>query len=573
MPTMSRQEYVGLFGPTTGDRIRLGDTGLFVEIERDLRGGYGDELVFGGGKSMREGMGMDNQVTRAGGAPDLVITNVTVIDAVLGVVKADVGVKDGRISAIGKAGNPQTMDRVTPGLEIGLATDAISGSHLILTAAGVDTHIHFISPQQAQAALSNGTTTLIGGGTGPSDGSYATTVTSGPGNISMMLRAFENWPVNVGILGKGHGHGKAALLEQIEAGAVGVKCHEDWGTTPAVLRSALTVADDTDTQVCIHTDTLNESGFVDDSIEAFEGRTVHSFHTEGSGGGHAPDIIKIAGLPNVLPSSTNPTLPYGINSQAELYDMIMVCHHLSPDIPSDVAFTESRIRAETIAAENVLQDLGVISMFSSDSQAMGRIGECWLRCIQTADAMKTGRGKLPEDAPGNDNFRVLRYVAKITINPAITHGIADVLGSVEVGKIADLVLWEAAFFGAKPKLVIKNGLISWAVMGDPNASLPTPQPTYYRPMFGAYGDALAANCITFVSGAAHAAGIKQRLDLRRQVMPVRNVRKIGKRDMIRNAGTPEIKVSPETFAVTVDGNHATVQPLTTVSLNQKYFFS
>jgi urease subunit alpha len=573
MPTMSRQEYVGLFGPTTGDRIRLGDTGLFVEIERDLRGGYGDELVFGGGKSMREGMGMDNQVTRAGGAPDLVITNVTVIDAVLGVVKADVGIRDGRISAIGKAGNPQTMDRVTPGLEIGLATDAISGSHLILTAAGIDTHIHFISPQQAQAALSNGTTTLIGGGTGPSDGSYATTVTSGPGNIRMMLRAFENWPVNVGILGKGHGHGKAALVEQIEAGAVGVKCHEDWGTTPAVLRSALTVADETDTQVCIHTDTLNESGFVDDSIEAFEGRTVHSFHTEGSGGGHAPDIIKIAGLPNVLPSSTNPTLPYGINSQAELYDMIMVCHHLSPDIPSDVAFTESRIRAETIAAENVLQDLGVISMFSSDSQAMGRIGECWLRCIQTADAMKTGRGKLPEDAPGNDNFRVLRYVAKITINPAITHGIADVLGSVEVGKIADLVLWEPSFFGAKPKLVIKNGFISWAVMGDPNASLPTPQPTYYRPMFGAYGDALAANCITFVSGVAHAAGIKERLGLRRQVMPVRNVRKIGKRDMIRNAGTPKIEVSPETFAVTVDGKHATVPPLTTISLNQKYFFS
>jgi urease subunit alpha len=573
MATISRQEYVGLFGPTTGDRIRLGDTGLFVEIERDLRGRYGDEIVFGGGKSMREGMGMDNQVTRKDGAPDLVITNVTIIDAILGVVKADVGVKDGRICAIGKSGNPQTMEGVTPGLEIGLATDAISGAHLILTAAGIDTHIHFISPQQAQAALSNGTTTLIGGGTGPSDGSNATTVTSGPGNIAMMLRAFENWPINVGILGKGHGHGKAALVEQIEAGAVGVKCHEDWGTTPAVLRSALTVADEMDIQVCIHTDTLNESGFVDDSIEAFEGRAVHSFHTEGSGGGHAPDIIKIAGLPNVLPSSTNPTLPYGINSQAELYDMIMVCHHLSPDIPSDVAFTESRIRAETIAAENVLQDLGVISMFSSDSQAMGRIGECWLRCIQTADAMKTGRGKLPEDAPGNDNFRVLRYVAKITINPAITHGIADVLGSVEVGKIADLVLWEPAFFGAKPKMVIKNGMISWAVMGDPNASLPTPQPTYYRPMFGAYGDALPATCISFVSGAAHGAGIKERLGLRRQVMPVRNVRKIGKRDMVRNAATPKIEVSPETFAVTVDGKHATVPPLKTISLNQKYFFS
>jgi urease subunit alpha len=573
MPTISRQEYVGLFGPTTGDRIRLGDTGLYVEIEQDLRGGYGDEVVFGGGKSMREGMGMDNQVTRPGGAPDLVITNVTIIDAVLGVVKADVGVKDGRICAIGKSGNPQTMDRITPGLEIGLATDAISGSHLILTAGGVDSHIHFISPQQAQAALSNGTTTLIGGGTGPSDGSNATTVTSGPGNIAMMLRAFESWPINVGILGKGHGHGKAALVEQIEAGAVGFKCHEDWGTTPAVLRSALTVADEMDIQVCIHTDTLNESGFVDDSIAAFEGRAVHSFHTEGSGGGHAPDIIKIAGLANVLPSSTNPTLPYGINSQAELYDMIMVCHHLSPDIPSDVAFTESRIRAETIAAENVLQDMGVISMFSSDSQAMGRIGEVWLRCIQTADAMKTQRGKLPEDASGNDNFRVLRYVAKVTINPAITHGIAEMPGSVEVGKVADLVLWEPAFFGAKPKMVIKGGFISWAVMGDPNASLPTPQPVYYRPMFGAYGNAMAETCITFVSGAAHAAGVKERLGLRRQVHPIKNVRKIGKRDMVRNTGTPNIEVDPETFAVTVDGKHATVTPLKSVSLNQKYFFS
>ncbi|HEV3246517.1 MAG TPA: urease subunit alpha [Beijerinckiaceae bacterium] len=573
MATISRQEYVDLFGPTTGDRIRLGDTGLFVEIERDLRGGYGDEIVFGGGKSMREGMGMDNRVTRADGAPDLVITNVTIIDAIQGVVKADVGVKDGRICAIGKAGNPQTMDRVTPGLEIGLATDAISGAHLILTAAGIDTHIHYICPQQAQAALSNGTTTLIGGGTGPSDGSNATTVTPGPANIEMMLRAFEGWPVNVGILGKGHGHGKAALVEQVEAGAVGFKCHEDWGTTPAVLRSALSVADEMDVQVCIHTDTLNESGFVDDTIEAFEGRTIHSFHTEGSGGGHAPDIIKVASLPNVLPSSTNPTLPYGINTQAELYDMIMVCHHLSPDIPSDVAFTESRIRAETIAAENVLQDIGAISMFSSDSQAMGRIGECWLRCIQTADAMKAGRGKLPEDAPGNDNFRVLRYVAKITMNPAITHGISHVLGSVEVGKIADLVLWEPAFFGAKPKLVLKNGAISWAVMGDPNASLPTPQPTYYRPMFAAQGDALPATCVTFVSGIAHAAGVKQRLGLRRQVMAVNNVRKIGKRDMVRNSATPNIEVNPETFAVAVDGVHATVAPLKTVSLNQRYFFS
>src|SRR5499427_2245352 len=538
MATISRQEYVGLFGPTTGDRIRLGDTGLFVEIERDLRGGYGDEIVFGGGKSMREGMGMDNQVTRAAGAPDLVITNVTILDAVQGVVKADVGVKDGHICAIGKAGNPQTMDDVTPGLEIGLATDAISGAHLILTAGGIDTHIHFVSPQQAQAALSNGTTILIGGGTGPSDGSNATTVTPGPGNIGMMLRAFEGWPINVGILGKGHGHGKAALVEQIEAGAVGVKCHEDWGTTPAVLRSALTVADDMDIQVCIHTDTLNESGFVEDTMAAFEGRAVHSFHTEGSGGGHAPDIIKIAGLPNVLPSSTNPTLPYGINSQAELYDMVMVCHHLSPDILSDVAFTESRIRAETIAAENVLQDIGAIAMFSSDSQAMGRIGEVWLRCIQTADAMKTSRGKLPDDAPGNDNFRVLRYVAKSTINPAITHGIADVVGSIEVGKMADLVLWEPAFFGAKPKMVIKGGLISWAVMGDPNASLPTPQPTYYRPMFGAFGTAMPETCVSFVSRAAYERDIAGELGLKRKVMPVYGTRTLTKHDMIRNAATP-----------------------------------
>jgi urease subunit alpha len=573
MAKISRNEYVGLYGPTVGDRIRLGDTGLFVEVERDLRGAPGDEIVFGGGKSLREGMGMDNRLTYKDGPPDLVITNVTIVDAVLGVVKADVGIRGGRISAIGKSGNPQTMDGITPGLELGLATDAISGNHLILTAAGIDSHIHFISPQQAYAALSNGTTTLIGGGTGPTDGSNATTVTPGPGNIANMLRAFEGWPVNVGILAKGHGHGRDALVEQIEAGAVGFKCHEDWGTTPAVLRSALTVADDMDVQVCIHTDTLNESGFVEDTIAAFEGRTVHSFHTEGSGGGHAPDIIKVSSLPNVLPASTNPTLPFGVNSQAELYDMIMVCHHLSPDIPSDVAFAESRIRSETIAAENVLHDIGAISMFSSDSQAMGRIGECWLRCMQTADAMKSSRGKLPEDAPGNDNFRVLRYVAKITINPAVAHGIAHELGSVEVGKFADLVLWEPGFFGAKPKMIIKGGMVNWAVMGDPNASLPTPQPTYYRPMFGSMGLALPATCMTFMSGAATAAGVAARLGLNRRIVAVKNTRKIGKKDMVRNAATPRIEVSPETFAVTVDGVHATVAPLKTISLNQKYFFS
>ena len=572
MPEISRQEHANLFGPTTGDRIRIADTDLYLEVEKDLRG-YGDELVFGGGKSIREGMGIDNELTSAGGAPDLVITNVTIVDAIQGVVKADVGIKDGRICGIGKAGNPNTMDGVTPSLAIGNATDALSGEHLLLTAGGVDTHIHFISPQQIYAGLSNGVTTFFGGGIGPSDGTNATTVTSGPWNIGMMLRAAEGLPANLGFLGKGHAFGAAPLVEQVEAGAVGFKCHEDWGTSPSVIRSALAVADDMDVQVCIHTDTLNEAGFVEDTIAAFEGRTIHTFHTEGSGGGHSPDIIRVAAEPNVLPSSTNPTLPYGINTQAELFDMIMVCHHLNPDVPSDVAFAESRIRAETIAAENVLHDLGVISMFSSDSQAMGRAGENWLRAIQTADAMKKGRGKLPEDAAAHDNFRVLRYVAKITINPAITQGIGGVVGSVEVGKLADLVLWEPKFFGAKPKLVIKGGMINWSVMGDPNASLPTPQPVYYRPMFGAYGKAMPRTCISFVSHAAFAAGIKDRLGLDRVVMPVKGTRTLGKRDMVRNAGTPRIDVNPETFAVRVDGVHATVAPAKAVALNQLYFFS
>jgi urease subunit alpha len=572
MTEISRREHASLFGPTTGDRIRLGDTDLYVEIEKDLRG-FGDEVVFGGGKSIREGMGFDNALTSAAGAPDLVITNVTIIDAILGVVKADVGIKDGLICGIGKAGNPQTMDGITPSLALGNATDAVSGEHCILTAGGVDTHIHFISPQQIYAGLSNGVTTFIGGGIGPTDGTNATTVTSGPWNIEMMLRAAEGLPANVGFLGKGHAHGTAPLVEQIAAGAIGFKCHEDWGTTPAVIRSALTVADDLDVQVSIHTDTLNESGFVEDTIAAFEGRTIHTFHTEGSGGGHSPDIIKVAGEPNVLPSSTNPTLPYGINTQAELFDMIMVCHNLNPSVASDVAFAESRVRAETIAAENVLHDMGVISMFSSDSQAMGRAGENWLRAIQTADAMKKGRGKLPEDAPRNDNFRVLRYVAKITINPAITQGIAHVLGSVEVGKLADLVLWEPKFFGAKPKLIIKGGLINWAVMGDPNSSLPTPQPVYYRPMFGAFGTALPKTCITFVSKLAFDADIKDKLGLARQVTPVIGTRTLGKRDMVRNSGTPRIDVNPETFAVRVDGVHATVAPAKRISLNQLYFFS
>jgi urease subunit alpha len=572
MSQMSRKQYVDLYGPTVGDQIRLGDTDLYVEIEKDLRV-YGDEAVYGGGKTLRDGMGMDNQLTSAGGALDLVITNVTILDPILGVLKADVGVKEGKIAGIGKAGNPSTMLGVSPELAVGPATDAISGEHLILTPAGMDVHVHYISPQQAYAALSNGVTTFWGGGIGPTDGTNGTTITSGPWNLAMMMRAIEGLPVNIGFLGKGNSSGKMPLVEQIVAGAAGLKVHEDWGSTPSVVRAALSVADDYDVQVSIHTDTLNEGGFVEDTIAAFDGRTIHTFHTEGAGGGHAPDILKVAGEHNVLPSSTNPTLPYGINSQAELFDMIMVCHNLNPKIPSDVSFAESRVRAETIAAENVLHDLGVISMFSSDSQAMGRVGENWLRAIQTADAMKRARGRLPEDSPTNDNFRVLRYIAKVTINPAITQGISHVLGSIAVGKMADLVLWEPAFFGAKPKLVIKGGLINWALMGDPNASLPTPQPVTYRPMYGATGAAMPETCVTFVSRAAYDANIREKLGLRRKVMPVYGVRTLTKRHMVRNGETPKIEVNPETFAVKVDGVHATVPPARSLALNQLYFFS
>ncbi|QHM70053.1 urease subunit alpha [Mixta intestinalis] len=571
MPVISRQEYAGLFGPTTGDKIRLGDTNLFIEIERDLRG-YGDESVYGGGKSLRDGMGADNRMLSAD-VLDLVITNVTVLDARQGVIKADVGIKNGLIAGIGKCGNPGMMDGVTPGMVVGVSTDVISGEHLILTAAGIDTHIHFISPQQAEHALSNGVTTFFGGGIGPTDGTNGTTVTAGPWHIERMLRAVESLPVNIGLLGKGHASCAGPLREQICAGAAGLKVHEDWGATGSALRHALRVADEMDIQVAVHTDSLNEGGYVEDTIDAFEGRTIHTFHTEGAGGGHAPDIIKVAAQMNVLPSSTNPTLPFGINSQAELFDMIMVCHNLNPDVPADVAFSESRVRPETIAAENVLHDMGVLSMFSSDSQAMGRVGENWLRVMQTAHAMKQARGKLPEDAADNDNFRVLRYVAKITINPAIAQGISHVLGSVETGKMADLVLWEPRFFGAKPKLVIKGGMINWAIMGDPNASLPTPQPVWYRPMFGAQGKTLRDTCVTFVSRAALEADVKEKLGLERQVMAVRQCRSVTKRDMERNAETPHIDVDPETFAVRVNGEHATVEPVASVALNQRYFFS
>jgi urease subunit alpha len=572
MTAISRQEYAGLFGPTTGDKIRLGDTDLFIEIERDLRV-LGDEAIYGGGKTLRDGMGVNNQLTSEGGALDLVITNVTIVDAVLGVVKADVGIKDGLIAGVGKAGNSGTMDGVTPGLDVGPATDAISGEQLILTAGGIDTHVHFIAPQQAYAALSNGVTTFFGGGIGPTDGSNGTSITSGPWHIEMMLRSFEGLPVNFGILAKGSSAGEAALVEQVLAGAAGFKIHEDWGATPAVIRAALSVADRMDVQVSVHTDTQNEAGFVEDTIAAFDGRTIHTFHSEGAGGGHSPDLLRVAGEDNVLPSSTNPTLPFGLNTAGELFDMIMVVHNLNPRVPSDVAFTESRIRAETMAAENFLHDLGAISMISSDSQAMGRVGENWLRVMQLADAMKNARGKLPEDAAGNDNFRVLRYVAKITINPAIATGTARVIGSVEPGKMADLVLWEPAFFGAKPKLVIKGGLINWALMGDPNASAATPEPVCYRPMFGAFGPALAKTCVSFVSGAAYEAGVAERLQLQRQVRPVERTRTITKRDLVRNDALPAITVDPETFAVTADGVPATVPPAQSVSLNRLYFFS
>ncbi len=572
MSMISRRQYADLFGPTTGDRIRLGDTDLYVEIEKDLRD-YGDEAVYGGGKTLRDGMGIDNHLTSAGGAPDLVITNVTILDAVLGVVKADVGIRNGLICGIGKAGNPSTMNGVTPALACGPATDAISGEHLILTAGGNDAHVHMVSPQQVEAALSNGITTLFGGGLGPTDGTNGTTITSGTWNLEMMMRAFDDLPVNVGFLGKGNSAGTGPIVEQIRAGAAGLKIHEDWGTTPAAIRASLTVADAMDIQVCIHTDTLNETGFVENTIAAFEGRTIHSYHTEGAGGGHAPDIIRVASLPNVLPSSTNPTLPYGINSQAELFDMIMVCHNLNPKIPSDVAFAESRVRAETIAAENVLHDVGAISIISSDSQAMGRVGESFLRAIQTADCMKRAVGKLPEDSADNDNFRVLRFLAKVTINPALAQGVSHLIGSVEVGKVADLVLWDTTFFGAKPKFVIKGGMIVWSPMGDPNASLPTPQPVIYRPMFGALGSAVHKTSMTFTSHAAYEDGVADRYGLKRRVEPVLRTRQVGKRDMVRNSATPVIEVNPETFAVRVDGKHATVPPASSIRLNQLFFFS
>lgn len=572
MATISRQDNNNLFGPTVGDKIRLANTDLYIQIEKDLRV-YGDETVYGGGKTLRDGMGLANTVTSEEGSLDIVITNVTIIDAKLGIVKADVGIKNGLIAGIGKAGNPNIMDGVDPELITGASTDAISGEHLILTAGGFDGHVHMISPQQAYAALSNGITTLVGGGVGPTDGSNGTTITSGRWNIEKILQSVEGLPVNIGLLGKGNCSVEASIEEQVIAGACGLKIHEDWGSTAGAIRATMNVADRMDVQVAIHTDTLNEAGFVEDTLAAIDGRTIHTYHTEGAGGGHAPDLLKVASMPNILPSSTNPTLPFGINSQAELFDMIMVCHNLNPKIPSDVAFAESRVRPETQAAENILHDLGVISMVSSDSQAMGRVGESFLRTFQMASYMKKVKGKLKEDSDENDNFRVLRYIAKVTINPAITFGMSNELGSIEKGKFADLVLWDPTMFAAKPKMVIKGGVINWSEMGDPNASLPTPQPIYYRPMFGALGKTMAQTCLTYVSKAAYDLDIKSKLGLDRIVKPVVRTRQIGKKDLIYNTGTPHITVSPETFEVLIDGVPAHIPPAKEFSLGQLYFFS
>ena len=570
MARISRRQYAELYGPTAGDRFRLADTALVCQVERDLLT-PGDELVFGGGKSARDGMGQAPEVANARGALDLVVTNAIILDPLLGVIKADIGVRQGLIAAIGKAGNPGVMDGVHPELIVGPGTEIIAGEHLIATPGGVDSHIHMISPQQVWHALSNGITTMLGGGTGPADGTNATTCTPGPWNIGRMLQAAEPLPVNWGLLGKGNASHPAPLEEQIRAGASGLKLHEDWGTTPAAIDCCLTVADRFDVPVAIHTDTLNEAGFVEDTIAAIAGRAIHTYHTEGAGGGHAPDIIRIAAELNVLPSSTNPTRPYTVNTLAEHLDMLMVCHHLNPRVPEDVAFAESRIRPETMAAEDVLHDLGAISMYASDSQAMGRVGESYTRLFQTADKMRQFKGKLPEDSPDHDNFRVLRYLAKLTINPAVTHGISHLVGSLAPGKLADIVLWPVGSFGAKPKLVIKGGLICWAVMGDPNGSIPTAEPTFYRPMFGAMGGAVAQTSVTFVSAAAYDAGVHQELGLSRQVEPVRHTRHITKRQMLRNDAMPVIEVDPNTYIVRVNGEIAAVPPAERLSLAQLHF--
>ena len=564
---LSRAAYADMFGPTKGDKVRLADTALYIEIEKDFTI-YGEEVKFGGGKVIRDGMGQ-SQATRADGAMDTVITNVVVLDH-WGIVKCDVGLRDGRIAKIGKAGNPE----IQPGVDIliGPGTEIIAGEGKILTAGGFDTHIHFICPQQIEEALMSGITSMLGGGTGPATGTFATTCTPGPWHLARMIEAADSFPMNLGFAGKGNASTPRGLVEQIEAGACALKLHEDWGTTPAAIDCCLSVADDHDIQVMIHTDTLNESGFVEDTIKAFKGRTIHAFHTEGAGGGHAPDIISVAGLENVLPSSTNPTRPFTKNTLDEHLDMLMVCHHLSSSIPEDLAFAESRIRKETIAAEDILHDLGALSMMSSDSQAMGRVGEVIIRTWQTADKMKRQRGPLPEETGDNDNARAKRYIAKYTINPAIAHGVSRHIGSIEPGKLADLVLWTPAFFGVKPDLIIKGGAIAAAAMGDPNASIPTPQPVHYRSMFGAYGGAVASTCLTFVSALALDRGLGTKLRVHKPMVAVENTRgQISKKSMIHNGATPKIVVDPETYSVSADGVLLVCEPADVLPMAQRYF--
>ncbi|MEO1592867.1 MAG: urease subunit alpha [Cyanobacteria bacterium J06632_22] len=563
---MDRRAYAETYGPTVGDRLRLADTELIIEVEQDFTT-YGDEVKFGGGKVIRDGMGQ-SPISNADGAVDLVITNALILDW-WGIVKADVGIKDGRIAKIGKAGNPYIQDGVD--IVIGPGTEALAGEGMILTAGGVDSHIHHICPQQIEVAIASGITTMLGGGTGPATGTNATTCTPGPWNMYRMLQAADAFPMNLGFLCKGNSSQPQALNEQVEAGAIGLKLHEDWGTTPNAIDVCLQVADAYDVQVAIHTDTLNEAGFVENTIAAFKDRAIHTYHTEGAGGGHAPDIIKVCGLENVLPSSTNPTRPYTVNTLDEHLDMLMVCHHLDPGIPEDVAFAESRIRRETIAAEDILHDLGAFSMIASDSQAMGRVGEVISRTWQTAHKMKVQRGALSPDTDRNDNFRAKRYVAKYTINPAITHGMAEHVGSVEVGKLADLCLWDPAFFGVKPSIVLKGGFIAYAQMGDANASIPTPQPIHARPMYGAFGGAIAATSLTFVSAAAQAAGLAQQLSLSKPTVPVANTRSITKRDLKLNVALPHIEVNPETYEVRADGELLTCEPATVLPMAQRYF--
>ena len=564
---ISRSSYVQMYGPTVGDRVRLADTELFIEVEKDFTV-YGEEVKFGGGKVIRDGMGQ-SQVSRAEGAMDTVITNALIVDAT-GVYKADLGLRDGRIAAIGKAGNPDTQAGVD--IVVGPGTEAIAGEGKIVTAGGFDAHIHFICPQQIEEALMSGVTTMLGGGTGPAHGSLATTCTPGPWHLARMIQSCDAFPMNIGLSGKGNASLPGALVEMVKAGACALKLHEDWGTTPAAIDNCLSVADEHDVQVMIHTDTLNESGFVEDTVAAFKGRTIHAFHTEGAGGGHAPDIIKVAGLPNVIPSSTNPTRPYTRNTIDEHLDMLMVCHHLSPSIPEDIAFAESRIRKETIAAEDILHDMGAFSIISSDSQAMGRVGEVIIRTWQTADKMKRQRGRLPEEKGENDNFRVRRYVAKYTINPAIAHGMSREIGTIEVGKRADLVLWNPAFFGVKPDMVVLGGAIAAAPMGDPNASIPTPQPVHYRPMFGAYGKAIAHSSVTFVSKASLDDGLREKLGVEKAMLAVENTRGgISKASMVLNNATPQIEVDPETYEVRADGELLTCEPAETLPMAQRYF--